>query len=352
MKKSNFSVAIILGVLGLVLICFFLISKVSGIQIDVMESKDYIRKTDSGYYGLKALLDKLDLNVQTDISTNFKPENSSLVLYTDFTETDNFLTPDILLWIKKGNTLIIDSRIYNHIFNTEISAVCEEQSLTFIPESLNDISTLTTRLYIDKTKLNIFDNIEIIAESDNGLNMLVGHIGSGSIILVSDISVFNNNLFKDGEIDRAYVLAHLFTLKKYKNIYFREKIRTYKQNPSFLRDMFIGEYSHITIQITLILLLLILYYGKRFIKSSDLVVKKQRRVTEHINAVANLYKKAGATDLVTKIDIEFFKTVICKNNIPLMFDEEKYYQAINEKDFKTGFILREALISKIKRRFK
>ncbi len=350
MKKSNFPVPIFLGVLGLVLISFFLISKVSGIQVDGMESKDYESKTYTGYYGLKALLKKLDLKVETNISTHFFPDNNSMVLYTDFTESDEFLTSDITLWVRNGNTLIIDSNIYNKIFNTDISSVCEEETLTFTHASLSDISTISTTLYIDESKLDKFSNINIIAESESGISILEESIGLGSIILVSDFSVFNNNMFKEGETDKAYVLGYLFTIKEYEKIYLREKIRTYRQNPSFLRDMFLGKYSYITIQITVLLILLVLFYGKRFIKSTDLVAKKQRRITEHIRAVANLYKKAGATDLVTQIDIDFFKTVICKNKIPVMFEEEKYNQAINEKDFKTGFILREALITKIKRR--
>lgn len=340
MKKPQFSPVIIVGFLGILLIAFFLVSKASGIELVEPSSNHFDDKSPWGFYGFKRLLEKLDYDISIDYSND--TNNKSVILYIDYAQDDAFLKDEVVQWVKNGNTLIIDARIAEFFTESEFIKDIGNQKLLGYKD-------LKPNKGLIKDSLSIFESYDVIAETENEYIIINGSLGDGNIILIPDFRFFNNSLFKNDEIGKAYLISEIFKNLKERTIYLREKKATFNKNPSFLRDFFTGNFSYITYQVLFIFLLLAIFLGKRFIKPQQVKVREKRKISQHIYAVGNLYKQANAESLAEKIDIDFFKSIICKNKIPYIIDRNRYDKAIKGGNFKEGFLLREEITNEIKK---
>lgn len=350
MIKKMFSPIILIGIAGIILIALFLTSAASGITVDKPSSNHFENKRLNGFYGMYELLKGLNNKTVIDTASYTNADNKSVIIYIDSSESDEFLTSQVSEWITKGNNLVADGDTANIIFKKDILKYGDDLDINFLPDELNDITEYKSQMYIESIYMDLFDEYEVIAQTNDGPVIIKGYLGSGSITLITSFSFFRNYMFDNNEISKGYIVDYLIRPFSNEKIYLREKLGTLTTNPSFIRDFFTGSYSYITIHISVLFILLTLYLGKRFAKPQQLVVKKQKRITEHIYAVGNLYKRADARDLIRSIDIAFFKTVICKNKIPFNIKEIVYNNAIKDSGFKNGFILRETLQKIIKER--
>lgn len=350
MTKKVFSPIILVGIAGILLIALFITSAVSGITIDKPASNHYNNKSLNGFFGLHKLIKGLNTKTTIDTTNYLNTENKSVIFYLDGSESDQFLISEALNWVSRGNNLITNGNTANIIFKKDILQSGENIDIKFLSDELSDITELKTQLYLSSIYMDLFDEYEIIAETNDGPFIIKGYIGKGSITLVATFDFFNNYMFYSNTIKKGYVFEYIIRPFADEKIFLREKLGTLTTNPSFIRDFFTGNYSYITIHITVLFILVVIYLGKRFVKPQQLVVKKQKRITEHIYAVGNLYKRADAKDLIRSIDIAFFKTVICRNKIPFNIKEVDYNNAVKEEGFKNGFILRDTLQKIIKER--
>lgn len=342
MKKISFSPVVLIGITGIFLIAFFLVSKASGVELKEPSSKYYEDKSSLGFYGFKRLLEKMDYNV---IINNKENKRGSVIVYIGYSESDLFLKNEALKWVEDGNTLVIDGKTAKFLFKKDFIKSVKA-------EKLNEYQNIKTSKVLNNESLDIFQTFNVLSESSNDYFIIEGFRGNGSIILLPDFNYFNNMFFKNNEIEKAYLIDRVFNLFKSKTIYLREKKAVFNKNPSFLRDFFVGSKSYITYQILLLFILLSIYTGKRFIRPQQIKPREKRKISEHINAVGYLFKQANAESLAANIDINFFKNVICKNKIPFNIPREKYDKAVNNSNFKEGFLLREEITNELKKRSK
>lgn len=341
MKNRLFSPVLLIGLLGILLISFFLVSKASGVELEEPSSNYFEDKNPWGFYGFKRLLEKLDYKVVLDKNGN--TIKNSAILYIDYSDNDIFLNGDVIKWVKDGNTLIIDSTIATYLLEKEFI-------LNISNEKIQGFKSLETSKIINSESLDVFASYEVISKTTSGYFIVQGYLGSGSIILLPDFTYFNNTMFKNKEIEKAYLVGKLLSRLDLKSIHLRERKARFNKNPSFLRDFFTGTKSYITYQLLVIFTLLVLLNGKRFIKPQQVKPREKRKISQHIYAVGSLFKQANAESLIADIDINFFKSVICKNKIPFNISKEKYDKAIYSKNLKEGFLLREEITNELKRR--
>lgn len=351
MKKQNVTPGLIIGIIGIALIVVLLIFSASGVQLDRPRSKYFTEKKVHGYFGFKSLLKKLSYEVKEDRSFYSKDIKQSVILYVDYSDKDTFLQNDALDWIRDGNTLIIDAEMAEFVFDKEISKWADsKEDVNFLKDDIRDITTIETQYLMNEELIDLFDSYDIIAETKSGLFIIQGYLGNGALLIVSDMTLFNNQIFKNDEKEKAYVLDSILSQYKESEILLRERMESYIKTPSFLREFFTGKYSYLTFHICIMFILFVIFTGKRFVKPQNIKAIRHREVTEHIHAVGNLYKRAKAEELISDIDIEFFKTIICKNKIPFNIDINDYEKATQRSNFKKGFILREKLSKEIKSR--
>lgn len=347
MNRTPTSPLLFIGIIGIILIALFITSAASGITVDKPASNHFINKSNYGFYGFYELLKGLNKETKVDGEDYGNTDGKSVIIYVDSSTSDSFLTESAINWVSEGNNLIIQAATANIVFDCDILEYGDTHTISFIPDSIEDIKSLKSEQYLNTDIYEYFDEVDIIAETSNGPFIIEGSIGIGSVIIITSFDFYNNLIFKDNILEKGYILDYIISPHKDKKIYLREKLGTLTSNPSFIRDFFTGNYSYLTFQVVILFILLTIYTGKRFVRPQKLSVKKQKKITEHINAVANLYKRADAKDLIRSIDISFFKTVVCKNRIPFNINESEYNRAVNDNGFKNGFLIRDTLLKKI-----
>ena len=177
--------------------------------------------------------------------------------------------------------------------------------------------------------------------------------GKGSLLLLADRSPFSNGALKEGE--GALFLDRLFYPYREGPVFLREKSAQALFDPSLVKGLLKGKLSFFVIHLLGIFLFLILMKGKRFSRAPELRGKRERRITEHLNAVGLFYHRAGASVLIERADAPYFKWVICKGKKPSLLSPGEYEElsepaeGLGEEDIIERFRRRNELIEKMRK---
>lgn len=348
MNFKKISPSMVLSALGIIIIVVFLAISASGYKGLLPGSNLYKNKSDWGYYVFYRLLEELDYKVEFESIYTLPAGTGNSIVYLEMNDYEEDELDRLSNWVSKGNVLILSGESSDIFFNAETTDFSEITPFTFSEHSYNSSS------HFKGTFLKKLQKKKVLAENGDGSVLLTIQMGKGSLLLIADISLFNNaNLH---EIENAFLLDNLLSPYNTGSIYLREKMSEAVFDPSLIKGIFKGKLSIITIHLLLVLICFLIVNGKRFSTPQNLLGIKRRKISEHIIATGLFYQRAGASYLIEKTDSEYFRTVICRNRKPSLLSEEDYNKystpspELSEEEMIMKYKSRNTLIEKIRSR--
>ncbi len=348
MNVKKISPSIILSALGILIIIVFLAITASGYKGLLPGSNLYKNKSNHGFYVFYRLLEELEYQVEFESVYTLPDGTGNSIVYLDMNDYEEEEIGKLSNWVSSGNNLILSGESSDLFFNTETTEISKKSSFIFSDKSYNSTS------HFRRSFLKKLWKKKVLSENENGPVIVTVDSGKGSLLLISDISLFNNiNLHG---IDNAFLLDKLLSSDVRGKIYLREKLSEAVFDPSLIKGIFQGRLSIITIHLLLIFFFFLIMTGKRFSKPQKLSGKKRRKISEHIKATGLFYQRAGASNLIEKIDSEYFRTVICRNRKPSILNDTDYNiysrpsPELSEEEIIIKFKQRNTLIEKIRSR--
>lgn len=345
-KKNHTS--LIFSAAGILIIIIFLAISASGYRGLLPGSNLYKNKYDNGYYLFYRLLEELEYNIEFESVYTLPDGTGNSIIYLDMNEYEIQEIDKLSQWVSMGNQLILSGEAADVFFNTETTEFSKDPQFTFSEKAYKS-SAHFRRPFLKKLQ-----KWKPLAENGDGNVMVQLKSGDGSLLLIADISLFNNKSLH--KIDNALLLDKLISSNKAEKIFLREKMSEAVFDPSLIKGILKGKLSILTIHLLLIFLFFLFITGKRFSRPQKLIGKKRRKISEHIEATGLFYQRAGAANLIEKINSDFFRIVVCRNRKPSLLSEEEYsnysdpYPKLTEEEIIKKFKHRNTLIEKIRSR--
>jgi len=248
-----------------------------------------------GYFLFHHLFVQLDYRLQRHFQSQ-APEGRGCLIYFDYFPSGNDQLQPLLDWVKKGNVLYMVGIFQDRdpIFSRKIqAAVCDgivSKTLTFSPR------------YVRSIKKQEGD--QVLLHSGSDVLVMGMQLGQGRVFLIPDNFLFVNSLFTNP--NHAVFLNSLFAPYFNNNIYIYEYgTNVYKVKQPIL-ILFRGKLLYITLQLMLLGLVFLLWRSKQFGKPRRFDSLKRRSLSNHLTAVADFYRKAGALKLVDSLSRNYF----------------------------------------------
>lgn len=346
MKKIKVPPVTIFGVLGVLLVIMYMLTIASGFKGKDPGDDLYYSKAYNAFWIFTHVLKELDYQVITEDSYATPEDSPAVMVYFDVSDEDLFFHEDLFDWVSEGNTLFLGGAVVNEFSGFDSISLLKPSGSLEIRRETWQTQEINTSSVFNSEFEDYIDEGEVLARSPQGPVVIEEKIGSGQIIYIAESSLFNNmNLEKGNNI---ILLNALFSPYRDLPFYLREKSGGAVFEPTLVKKAFSGELLYVSLQAVLILLFLLIYSGKRFFRPEMIMPKKQRKISEHIHAVGLFYRRAGAMDLISTIDKEYFRYVVCQNTTPSGVKPEEIADAYKESDVLEGFIKRQALADRIK----
>ncbi len=323
MKSARFSPAIILSASGIVIIILFIAVAASGYRGFLPGSFYYKNKNENGFYVFYRLLEELDYKVVFESRYKIPRRNKGSVVYVDINNPEEDFQEGMLDWVSKGGNLVLFDNSVNSFFTEEAVRFCKTEESAGKNEETTDAEKILKKAFLEKLQ-----RFEILYENSEGAVIVKSYSGKGSILLISDRSIFSNNKLKNSE--NARLLDRIFYEYKDDPLYLREKGSKVVFDPSLLKGLLKGKLAALTTHLALIFILFVIINAKRFSRPQNLSAVKIRKISEHIKAVGMFYQRAGASEIIEKTDTEYFKYVICKNRKPAALSSDEYDKCIEK----------------------
>ncbi|MCP4181123.1 MAG: DUF4350 domain-containing protein [bacterium] len=332
MAKIKISPITVVAILSILFIALFLMVSASGFLAIIPGSNLYKNKRDHGYYVFYRLLEELEYEITFEETYSVPEDDKSTIVYID-SLTDEILMEDQLSsWVRSGNTLVVFGNLVEQFLDGESIEYGENEEIIFNNENIDPGDSIFASNYIPIEYLDSRGKQKkVIAENSDGGAIIVELMeGEGSVLIISDLSIFNNMNMHNSQ--NAVLLNNLFLELIDNPVYLRERVSKALYAPSIVKELLGGKNFLLTLHLIIMLIMFIFITGKRFSKPERLEGKKLRKVTEHIKAVGLFYQKAGAYKLLDQIDSEYFKSVICKDKKPAHMNEQEFLDIISYKE--------------------
>ena len=311
----------LLAILSLFLILVFLAVAASGYRGVLPGSMLYNNKFDNGYYAFYRLLEELGHNVQFEKRYKIPKAGKSTVIYVTAPEK-GFDRETYISWLSEGNTLVL--------IGNSISLLMDEDALqTGEPLVLRDLynkqpyrESLSAMAWFDDEIMEKLDRYKVLFKTSEGTVVAESAIGSGRILYIADISLFNNGNMHN--LQNALMLNDLFSGMKGQPLNMRERSPEAVYDVSLLKGLLQDKGGYIFFQLAILFGLSVLILGKRFARPELLEGKKMRKVTEHTRAVGLFFQKANASDIVEAVDSSYFRIITCSNRKPPDISDQEY----------------------------
>ena len=239
------------------------------------------------------------------------------MVYVDINQIGESFREGMLDWTGKGNSLVL--------FDSTIDVFFDEDAVRYtgsISGNSEEGSLIQSDRVFNSDFLSKLKNTDILFENSEGAVIVRTEYGKGTILLVSDRSIFNNlNLRKS---ENAVLLDKIFYEFRNTPLYLREKGSEVIFDATLVKGLLRGRLSLFTVHLAAVFIIFLVISGKRFSRPQNLSASKIRKISEHINAVGVFYHKAGAYEIIERTDTEYFKWVICRNRKPSVLSREEY----------------------------
>jgi len=331
----------LLAILTLFLILTFLAVVASGFQGVLPGSMLFNNKLDNGYYVFYRLLEELGHDVQFEKRYKIPGDDNSAIIYVTAPE-DGFDRESYLSWLAKGNTLVLIGNSISLILDEEAVQTGDSLVLRNIYNIQPYKEPLSVTAWFDDEVMEKLDRYKVFFKTSKGAVVVESRVGSGRILYIADISLFNNRNMH--HLQNALLLENLFSDMKGQTLNMRERNPEALYDVSLIKGLLQGKGGYISFQLAIIFALSVMILGKRFARPEKLEGKKRRKVTEHTRAVGLFFQKANACEIVERVDSHYFRTIVCCNKKPSDISEQDY------SDY--GSELKDISEEEIYRRFK
>ena len=321
MLQNRFQPVRLLAILSLFLIIAFLAVVASGFQGVLPGSMLFNNKFDNGYYVFYRLLEELGHNVHFEKRYNIPGAGKSAIIYVTAPE-EGFDRETYISWLSEGNTLVLIGNSISLLLDEEAVHTGDPLVLRNIYNNQPYKESLSVTAWFDDEVMEKLDQYKVFLKTSKGAVVAESIVGSGRILYIADISLFNNRNMHN--LQNALMLEKLFSDMKGQILNMRERSPEAVYDVSLIKGLLQDKGGYISFQLIIIFGLSVMILGKRFARPEKLEGKKIRKVTEHTRAVGLFFQKANACEIVESVDSNYFRTIVCCNKKPSDISEQDY----------------------------
>ncbi len=301
----RFNIIIPITALFFVVIYAFLL--LLGIRSVNTENKQTSNTSHYGFSYIYRLLKELGYKVKRVSSYRIESGKNCFIMINNEFKND-VERKQVLSWVKGGGVLFLIGEMGSERINSEYKLKTGSiQNISFKKGMGKDVKNLNYNYgsyFVGVSEENILVN------SNQGALIIKVKTGKGVIFAAAGASFFNNGHIKK---ENAAVIFNNILGKYYDekyNILFLEKAPEYRVDKNPVMILFRGRIFFITMHVILMVLLFCFWKAKRFGNAMSLNPYGRRKITEHIAAVGDFYRKAKKRNLIEKLEIDYFITVI------------------------------------------
>jgi hypothetical protein len=311
--KRSIELLPVLGIVGLLFVILYFV--LANIKVD--PGKEPQRRSE--YYLFYKLYGRLGYKIGDHPFTTIPLHPGDMAVCFDYDGEQTVLNKGLQQWIERGGTLFVGGLKGKEdpFSSSPIKAAPTRSIIRRRPQAARAAKEPVLVRLNGRASIQYFtatadvERHHVLLDSEHGPLIYAMKRGKGRIIVLSDsrlltndylrkenLAVFFNQLMRPAFKQRIYIL--------------RQDIANRQKAVPLLALLFTGKLVYLTLQLLWILLLFIVWQGKRLGEPQLVDPFARRTLSEHLKAVSQFYQKTNALSIVDEINSDYVRYKLWK----------------------------------------